>query len=188
MSYTTKKSLLKAIQSGDEVSWTEFYETYRPLIILRGRDYRLTPEELEDLCQLVVLDIFKLGNKFQYDPAKGKFRDYLRRVISHNAVDLIRKRPPSLPSNPIRTDEASDDMERQWNEEWRQHLLKQALTVLRTQIEFNTYQAFELYALKGQRPEDVARFLHISVDMVYIAKGRALRRLRKIIQDLREEK
>ena len=41
MAYTTKKSLLEAIRSGDEISWLEFYETYRPLIVVRGRDYHL---------------------------------------------------------------------------------------------------------------------------------------------------
>lgn len=82
MGYTTKKSLLEAIREGDEVSWFEFYETYRPLIILRGNDYRLSSVELEDLCQLVLLDLFKAGRRFRYDPAKGRFRDYLRRVIT----------------------------------------------------------------------------------------------------------
>lgn len=49
MAYTTKKSLLEAIRSGDEVSWQEFYETYRPLIVVRGRDYRLNVAETDEL-------------------------------------------------------------------------------------------------------------------------------------------
>ena len=49
MAYTTKKSLLEAIHEGDEVSWHEFYETYRPLIVVRGRDYKLNVAEIDEL-------------------------------------------------------------------------------------------------------------------------------------------
>ena len=49
MGYTTKKSLLEAICSGDEVSWHEFYEIYRPLIVVRGRDYKLNVAEIDEL-------------------------------------------------------------------------------------------------------------------------------------------
>ncbi len=187
MSYTTKKSLLEAIQNGDEISWFEFYETYRPLIILRGNDYRLTPPELEDLCQTVLLDIFKAGKRFRYDPEKGRFRDYLRRVISHNAIDLIRRRKDreyaqgSLIEPPDETNEAH------WLDEWQAHILSQALMILRTQIELGTFQAFELYAIKGEPPEKVARFLDIPVGSVYVAKNRAVSKLRKIVEKLREE-
>ena len=49
MGYTTKKSLLEAICSGDEVSWHKFYEIYRPLIVVRGRDYKLNVAEIDEL-------------------------------------------------------------------------------------------------------------------------------------------
>ena len=45
MSYTTKKSLLRKVRDGDQIHWTEFYQTYRPLIVLRGGDYGLDDEE-----------------------------------------------------------------------------------------------------------------------------------------------
>jgi RNA polymerase sigma-70 factor (ECF subfamily) len=187
MGYTTKKSLLAAIQNGDEISWFEFYETYRPLIILRGNDYRLSSTELDDLCQSVLLDIFKMGKRFRYDPAKGRFRDYLRRVISHNAIDLIRKRKDrecactEFPGN------LTDMNEAHWQEEWQAHILSQALVILREQVEIGTFQVFELYAIKGEPPEKVARFLGISVSAVYVAKSRAVAKLRKIVEQLREE-
>ena len=37
MAYTTKKSLLRKVREGDEIGWHEFYETYKPLILRRGR-------------------------------------------------------------------------------------------------------------------------------------------------------
>ena len=36
MAFTTKKSLLAKVRAGDEISWQEFYDTYKPLMILVG--------------------------------------------------------------------------------------------------------------------------------------------------------
>lgn len=187
MGYTTKKSLLDAIQRGDEISWFDFYETYRPLIITRGRDFNLNSAELEELCQQVVIDIFKMGKKFKYDPEKGRFRDYLRRVISHNAIDLLRVRKKNGVPLDENMHEIYDPPQKNWDEEWHRHILNQALAILRTQLELVTYQAFELYALKSLSPESVAKFLNIKVNMVYVAKSRALVKLKSIIKKLKEE-
>ena len=83
MAYTTKKSLLEAIRCGDEVSWYEFYETYRPLIVVRGRDYKLNAVEIDELIQSVMLRFFDRSRSFVYDRSKGKFRDYLGVMIYH---------------------------------------------------------------------------------------------------------
>lgn len=71
MGYTTRKSLLEEIRSGNNISWFEFEQTYRPLILLRGQDYKLSDLEKEELCQQVLLDIFKGSSNFQYNPEKG---------------------------------------------------------------------------------------------------------------------
>ena len=59
MAFTTKNSLLVKVRAGDEISWSEFYETYRPLIYLVGRDCGLNAGENEELVQLVMCEIFR---------------------------------------------------------------------------------------------------------------------------------
>lgn len=184
--YTTQKSLLKAIQNGDDISWNEFYATYRPLMILRGTDLRLSSSELEELNQDVMLYFFKHGKRFRYDRTKGRFRDYLRKVITHTAYDLIRKRRNlELPVEEL-PEEIDNSMNIRWEVEWRSHLFQQALIVLRSRLEPITYQAFELYALKDEKPENVARFLNLSTSSVYVAKNRAIIKLKEIVRELRE--
>ena len=51
MAFTTKKSLLAKVRSGDEISWLEFYTTYKPLILLCGGDCGLTQDEKEEVKQ-----------------------------------------------------------------------------------------------------------------------------------------
>lgn len=39
MAFTTRKSLLAKVRAGDEVSWSDFYTAYKPLIYLCGNDH-----------------------------------------------------------------------------------------------------------------------------------------------------
>lgn len=92
MAFTTKKSLLAKVRAGDEISWQEFYDTYKPLMILVGNDCGLTTDENDELVQTVMCEIFqknildkydidKVPDNviFKYDPAKGRFRHYLKK-------------------------------------------------------------------------------------------------------------
>lgn len=92
MAFTTRDNLLSAVQHGDEIAWAESYRMYKPLILLRGDDLCLNNTEKEELVQLVMFSFFKTSRTFQYGKSRGRFRDYLKRVIQNKACDLIRKR------------------------------------------------------------------------------------------------
>ena len=185
MAYTTKRSLLRAIGRGDEVSWREFYDTYRPLIVFCARD-RLDGSEIDDLIQTVMVNVFRSGEYFRYDPAKGRFRDYLGRVVHNAIVDMLRKRRPSV-SGDGETEAGADGFESMWRVEWERHILAQAMVELRSRVEVATFQAFDLYAMQGQTPKRVAAFLGIGVPQVYVAKSRCLALLREIVAELRHK-
>lgn len=185
MAYTTKRSLLRAIGRGDEVSWREFYDTYRPLIVFCARE-RLESSEIDDLIQTVMVNVFRSGEYFRYDPAKGRFRDYLGRVVHNAIVDMLRKRRRSIHGNPA-AEAGADGFESMWRAEWERHLLAQAMVELRSRVEVSTFQAFDLYAMQGQPPKRVAEFLGIGVPQVYVAKSRCLAMLREIVAELRNK-
>lgn len=190
MAFSTSKSLLSRIKQGDEIGWCDFYKTYRPLIILRGRDFRLSETEIDELIQETVIAVFRGREKFKYDPSKGKYRNYLRRVIDHRAIDIIRKRKPEINSPAegldLLMDEKQSHIEEKWDTEWQEHIIKLSLDELKDKIESVTYQAFELYAIDGWAPAKVAEFLDISTSSVYVAKNRAVEALRKIISENEE--
>ena len=185
MAYTTKRSLLRAIGRGDEVSWRDFYDTYRPLIVFCARD-RLDNSEIDDLIQTVMVNVFRSGEYFRYDPAKGRFRDYLGRVVHNAIVDMLRKRRRSVPRDPG-AEAGVDGFETMWREEWERHLLAQAMMELRSRVGAATFQAFDLYAMQGQPPGKVAKFLGVGISQVYVAKSRCLARLREIVTELRNK-
>ena len=201
MSFTTKKSLLAKVKAGDEVSWAEFYAAYKPLILLCGRDCLLSDAESEELVLQVMSEIFRkdiVGGYdpdhipadivFKYDPAKGRFRHFLRRIIRNQAINIRRKRKNFVPMDDgSAPDAAIDDMwEQNWQEEWQKHVLAMALAELRGRIRPETYIAFEMYALHERPVKEVADFLNISIASVYTAKSRCIATLKEIVAVLEE--
>jgi len=187
MAYTTKKTLLEAIKDGDEISWHEFYATYRPLIMLRGSDFYLSQTEKEELVQAVLLEVFRMCKTFRYDRSKGRFRDYLRQIIGSKSVAIVRQRRTDFSIDIL--DDCPDEnllLEQTWQGEWQIHILSQAMEVLRGKVDPATYQAFELNVIDEMPAHEVAVFLRISVDMVYVAKSRVVKQLRSIISKLEE--
>ena len=187
MAFTTRKSLLAKIKEGDEISWDEFYSAYRPLILLRGHDFDLKPTEKEDLVQIVMSEIFKGSREFLYDRGKGRFRDYIKKIINNQIARILRRR--NSQEVPLCDNDFSqiNVLEQAWSEEWRAHLMKMAMIELKNYVEPVTYQAFMLYGLHRKTSVEAAKFLDISVNAVYIAKNRCMELLKKIISDLEAE-
>jgi len=202
MSFTTRKSLLAKVKAGDEVSWAEFYAAYKPLILLCGQDCMLTDAETDELVLQVMAEVFQkdiVGKYdpdnipdnivFKYDPAKGRFRHYLRRIIRNQAIKIYRKRDNfvSIDDESVLPEAISvDTWEQNWNEEWQKHVLTMALAELRGRVEAETYLAFEMYALHERPVKEVADFLNISIASVYTAKSRCIATLKEIISTLEE--
>ena len=204
MAFTTRKSLLARVREGGDIPWGEFYATYKPLIRLCGGDCGLTDDEKDELVQKVMCEIFAkdiIGRYdpdrvpddvvFRHDPARGRFRHYLRRIIRNQALKIIRERkngPAAPPSGAAEQELLTDNaLEAAWDLEWRRHLANMAVAELRGRVQPETYVAFEMYALQNRPAREVAKFLNISVASVYTAKSRCAATLREIIDDLEEK-
>ena len=200
MAFTTKKSLLAKVRAGDEVSWQEFYETYRPLIVLCGNDCSLTPDENEELVQQVMCELFTkdiIGKydpdhipdnvKFTYDPARGRFRYFLKRIVRNQAIKIYRKRFDHAGLEDAETVCGENTFDAVWNEEWRKHVLNMALVELRGRVQPETYSAFEMYAMQNRKLSEVCKFLDMSESSVYTAKSRCIAVLKEIIASLEEK-
>ncbi len=59
--------------------------------------------------------------------------------------------------------------------------MRRALDQVRAEFEDRSWQAFWRVAVDGRRAADVAAELKISVNAVYVARSRILRRLRDIL-------
>jgi len=192
MAFTTRLSLIERMADGNEITWQEFHDIYRPLIYLRGRDRGLNDEELKDLCQESLLSIFNGKDKFVYDQTKGRFRNYLKTIVDRRSFAIIKKRnwqnEKSLVANQEnQTSNDFDDMEQNWERAWQEKILEDAMNTVKTHVNDVTFQAFKMTYRDGLSTDETAKKLGISADSVYVAKHRTLKRLQIIISQLSDQ-
>lgn len=121
---------------------------------------------------------------FVYDPSKGLFRSYLKTVVMNAISRRFRQNPsgPGLSAVGEPEARATDEDDAHWEQEWRQYHLRTAMRIVATEFGDKDMGAFEQYALQGREAGAVAAELGLSVESVYQAKSRILRRLSKVIE------
>jgi RNA polymerase sigma factor (sigma-70 family) len=189
-----------------EVAWAEFHDLYAPIIAGFARRMGARSQEVEDLVQEVMKAFFCVTPEFQYNPAVGRFRGYLRTCVWNKMVALRRKRHEPRQSETgftdsltlaarsnRRTDNAPDDVavEAVWDDVWETEKLGRALAVVRQRYAVNaerqrTFRAFELCTLLDRPIEQVAAELGLSLESVRAAKSRVSRALREAFDRLDE--
>lgn len=190
---TTHVSLLRRLSEGnDPTAWQEFHDRYAELISGFARRRQLQPADCEDIVQEVLLALSRTMPGFRYDPGRGKFRSYLKTITLH-AIFKRRAREHgevNLEHIEQATRAAADeeDVEAAWEAEWRQYHLRQAMRTITAEFNDSDQQAFQQYAIEGRGAQETAAALNLSVDQVYQAKSRILRRLSELVeQQVRDE-
>jgi len=190
---TTHASLIARLGDRDDPSaWQDFCHRYEDLIRGFAKRRGVQGPDADDLIQDVMMALTKAMPGFTYDPARGKFRSYLKTVVVHA---ISRRGCQNRPVAPLRGDEsaagltpaADDEQEQAWELEWRQHHLRIGMWTVRAEFGESDLAAFDLYVQQQRPAEETAKTLGISLDRVYQAKSRILRRLGEIIAQQVEE-
>ena len=181
---STHKSLLERVQNGDEISWTEFYFRYAPVIRAAGTGFHFNDAECDDLVQLVMLKFFAHSKTFTYRQGEAKFRTWFSRIVHNQAVDMIRRDAVRRKTEGMvdPADPAEDAFEEAFMTEWRKAVLAEAKDELRQRVDEKTFMAFELYGLQNRDVEKVAEVLEMSRSQIYAAKNRCVKILRRIVE------
>lgn len=185
---TQTHATLLARLAGDDApaAWPEFVSRYGDLIRGFARRRGLQTADVDDVTQDVLVSLSKALPGFRYDPAKGKFRSYLKTVVVRAIAkkSLQRRGEFTLLDLDGATRDGLDapDAESHWEVEWRQYHVRLAMRTINSEFNEADRSAFELYALHGREARDVASDLGLSVDQVYQAKSRITRRLAQLIE------
>ena len=185
--FTTRSSLLERLRDDGDAAWEEFTRFYAPFLVRVAERIGLRGQDVDEVVQAVLVDLHQRQPAFQYDRARGRFRDYLKKMVVTRVSKMLREiERAGTPTGQL-PERWSEDLEQHWEEEYRQHVLREALTAVRQQVEPTTYQAFDLYAMQGVHARDVARFLGVSTSVVYVAKSRVLERLKAAVREVMDE-
>ena len=78
------------------------------------------------------------------------------------------------------------DIEREFSKEAMREKYLRAASVVKSDVDSDTWRAFELTVVNGQACDEVADLLGKSLGVIYAARSRIMRRLREQVQRLQE--
>ena len=191
--YETNMDLLLQLKSDEtvnrEMGWGIFVDRYGPIICGFARNAGLPSSEADDIMQTVLFNFFRVADRFEYDPSKGRFRGYLKRIT----LNAIRQRYRKKQEGNLDTfgmeaaEDPRDDLAAAFDREWAEHLLSEAMTEARPKFEPKTWEAFELYGRRGMSCEKTAQRLDMSQEAIRHAKSRVMKAVRQIVIRIRAE-
>ncbi len=184
-------TILRRARDGDQSAFQRLVTLYAGLVYHWCRRAGLTPEDAEDVGQQVFLSVSCGLTGFRRDETNGSFRGWLRTITRTRLLDHFQE---------YRQRELAAGGDVSWNEPTityhdrelpedeepseKKMVYEQALALVRGVFSEQDFQAFHQVVLEGASPREVAAELGVSVNSIYIAKSRILKRLRDEFGDL----
>ncbi len=178
---TTNPSLLIRLRDvRDSQAWALFVEVYGPLIISYCQRKNLQDSDAADVSQEVLKTLCKALRGFEYQPERGRFRDWLGKVTHREILHFWKRRQQQASTSSTNTQEidASTEDSRSWDDHFHSELLQTAMQRVRHEFEESTWSIFLQLWFEDRPPEEVAARFGTSVGSAYVAKSRVLKRLR----------
>lgn len=190
MTNTTSFTLLERVRRvDDQAAWTRFVDLYAPLIFEWGRRTGLAEADAADLSQDVLIQLLNELPKFDYSPARGRFRNWLRTVTVNKCRERRRQKQVIAFGDDNGLDHFEDGNPGRafWEIEYEQRVVTRALQLMKNDFPTPVWQAAWKQMVEDQKPADVAAELGISIASTYKARSRVLLQLREQLRYLIEE-
>jgi RNA polymerase sigma factor (sigma-70 family) len=182
----TRDSLLSRLKNfSDQGSWTDFFETYCPLIYNAARKRALSQYECEEVVQNTMVAVFRHIAEFKRDPNRGSFRTWLFHLTHSKIVDQVRRRRTNdLQLDDLNVPPVQPELEREWEGEWRLRIAEEAFRRVSQSANPRTLQVFATVTIQGREPRDAAKLLGMSLPRIYLANFRIKRRIQAEVKKL----
>jgi RNA polymerase sigma factor (sigma-70 family) len=193
---STRASLLVRLRDPqDERAWAEFTAIYSPLVYRLARRKGLQDADAADLVQEVLQAVASAIDRWDPDPMRGPFRNWLFRIARNLIINLLasqHRHPRGIGgadfvslledrASPSREDSALFELE------YRRQLFEWASDRIRTEFQETTWAAFWRTWVDGRKSKDVAEELGLSLGAVYMARSRVVARLREVIDGVERD-
>jgi RNA polymerase sigma factor (sigma-70 family) len=185
----TALSMLERVRAADPEAWRRLVHLYSPLIYSWCRRADFGSEDAADLMQDVWSAVSVNIGRFERSSEYGSFRGWLWTITRNKLRDFWRSRVGRAAGvggseaqqrlSMIPDHEPLDDSESESS-----NLMHRALDMIRGDFEPRTWGAFWRTAVDGESAAQAGAKLGLSIDAVYQAKSRVLRRLREELQGL----
>ncbi|TWT43704.1 RNA polymerase factor sigma-70 [Phycisphaerae bacterium RAS1] len=181
---TTHVSLLARLSDGDDATaWSDFLDRYGELIRSFAQRRGLQAADCDDVAQDVLLALTKAMRSFEYRAEKGRFRAYLKAATLRLVNRKFWQKTGVRPLEQVEDAGADPAVESLWEEEWRAHHVRQAMRTLEVEFGRTELRAFQWYGVEGRGAQETAAALSLSLNQVYQAKSRVMKRLAELIEE-----
>ena len=188
----TRDSLLVQVRSpANREAWDQFALIYRPVIYRLARHRGLQDADAQDLAQQVLMAVASAIGSYEKSNESVRFRHWLRRVACNAIVNALSRRPHDraaggssvqelLMEQPSVDEESDAEIEL----EYRRELYLRAASMVRGDVDPESWRAFELTVIEGRSIDAAAGQLDKPVGSIYAARSRIMRRLREAVREL----
>ncbi len=185
VSGTMSTALLVGLKAQDADAWRRLVHLYGPVVYTWCKRRGLQPSDAEDVAQEVFRTVLLRVADFRRERQDSTFRGWLWTITRNKLGDYIRRcgahpQPAGGSEARERLEQVADaDLGDEPDADDGGLLYRRALDLIRAEFEQPTWESFWRVVGGGQRPADVAAALGLSLNAVYLAKSRVLRRLRE---------
>ncbi|WDE95213.1 sigma-70 family RNA polymerase sigma factor [Lentisphaera profundi] len=195
--WITNATLLQRVKNQyDDKSWDEFNEYYRPYIYMIVKGLNMRHHDAQELTQLILIKTWKNLPTFEYDPDKGCFRSWLRRVAVNSVRNyVVTKAYKQVSLDALEEQEGhvyseheftESEIEKVADREWENYIFGMAWENVKDKFNDNIQNVYE-QLLQDLDPEAIAENIGIKRNTVYIYRKRVNEKLFKEIRRLNYE-
>jgi RNA polymerase sigma-70 factor (ECF subfamily) len=184
----TSLSLLARVRQPTEFdSWERLVKLYAPL--MRGwlRSLGVQDADAEDLIQDVLAVVAREISQFDHNQRPGAFRSWLRTMVVHrlrhfwrsNGNRQVAAGGTSVLEQLQQLEDETCQLSRIWNEQHDREVIARLVEMVKPTFLPKTWEAFHRQLFGGQRADQVAEDLGMTLSSVYVARSRVLAALRR---------
>lgn len=194
MTPETRNTLIARLPNAlDGEAWEQFVDIYRPLVFRLARRKGFQDADAHEIAQEVMVAVAGAAERWEPDPQKGRFRDWLFRIAQNLMIKyLTRRKYRSFATGNSDVDailinqSASEVDPSILALEHRRELFRWAAERVQNQVTERTWKAFWKKSVDGVGSRQVAEELGMTVGAVHIACSRVRKRIRDEIKPFEE--
>jgi len=192
---TRHSLILRLPDKQDAAAWEQFVSIYEPLVYRLARAKGFQDADAREIVQEVLVAVSQAVERWEPDPQRGRFRDWLFRIARNLMIKFLTRRKyrslgtgdPKIAELLERQVDLGGEESAEFDLEYRREVFRWAAEMVRKQVRERTWQAFWMTSVDGCETIDVARELEMSDGAVHIARSRVRGRLREAIEVLEQD-